>query len=62
MGTFEFSAPKGFKKILSDIVSDKLSCVALIILLGLYILIIFADFIAPYSENYSDKNLSYQPP
>ena len=62
MKNLEYCAPMGFKKILSDIVSDKLSCLALIVLSGLYFLIIFADFIAPYSENYSDKTFSYQPP
>ena len=62
MRNLEYCAPTGFKKILSEIVSDKLSCLALIVLIGLYILIFFADFIAPYSENFSDKTLSYQPP
>ena len=58
----EYSAPMNFKNIISEIISDKLSFIALIILAGLYIFIIFADFIAPYTENYSDKTLSYQPP
>ena len=62
MNNLEYSAPKGFKKIISEIVADRLPCCALIILLSLYLIILFADFIAPYSANYSDKTLSYQPP
>ena len=62
MKNLEYSAPMSFKRILSEIIADKLPLIALIVLLGLYFLIIFADFIAPYSQNYSDKTLSYQPP
>lgn len=62
MKNINFNNPKNFKNIVYELISDKLSLIALIILLGLYFLIIFADFIAPYSSNYSDKTLSYQPP
>ena len=62
MNNFIFNKPKNFKNILGTLISDKLSLTALVILLGMYLLIIFADFIAPYSSNYADKTLSYQPP
>ena len=62
MKNINYANPKNIKNIFSEIKSDRLAFSALIVLLGLYILIIFADFIAPYSSNYSDKTLSYQPP
>ena len=62
MAHIYFNNPKNFKNILAELLSDKLALVAVIILLGLYLVIIFADFIAPYSSNYSDRTLSYQPP
>ena len=46
------------KKIWQDIFSRT----ALILLLILYIVIIFADFIAPYSSTYSNRDLAYAPP
>ena len=46
---------KQFKK-------DKISIVALVILILLYLAITFANFIAPYEKNYSNRSLSYTPP
>ena len=62
MKGLEYNNPKSFKNVFGELISDKLSLLALIILIGLYVLILFADFIAPYSDNYADRTLSYQPP
>ena len=47
---------------LQKIWNDKFSRIALIILVVLYLVILFADFISPYSSSYSNRNLSYAPP
>ena len=49
-------------EILNKIYKDKFAFVALILLLVLYVIIIFADFIAPYSNYYSNRQMSYAPP
>ena len=49
-------------KILGEIFKDKFASLAFIILAFLYIVILFADFIAPYSSMYSNRDLSYAPP
>lgn len=46
----------------NKIYQDKFALIALIILGFLYLVIIFADFIAPYSSTYSNRALSYAPP
>lgn len=46
---------KQFKK-------DKISIIALIVLVLLYLGILFASFLSPYEKNYSNRNLSYAPP
>ena len=50
------------KEIFAQIWKDKFAKIALIILGLMYLSILFADFIAPYSKNFSDRNLSYAPP
>lgn len=50
--------PSAFKQL----VRDKFSLLALIVLLIIYISLLFADFIAPYSKDFSDRNQSYAPP
>ncbi len=47
---------------LKKIFKDKFAFTAFIILTILYIIILFADFIAPYSSSYSDREMSYAPP
>ena len=47
---------------LRKIYKDKYARIAFLILLVLYILIIFADFISPYSSTYSNRDLAYAPP
>lgn len=47
---------------LKRFLKDKISVLALIVLVILYIAIFFADFFAVYDKNYSKRNLSYSPP
>mgnify|MGYP004660745619 CR=1 FL=1 len=49
-------------EILKKIFQDKFTKTAFIILAILYLVILFADFIAPYSSTYSNRNMSYAPP
>ena len=49
-------------EVLKKIFKDKFAKTAFIVLAILYIMILFADFIAPYSNYYSNRNLSYAPP
>ncbi|MBQ7764771.1 ABC transporter permease, partial [bacterium] len=49
-------------ELLNKIYKDKFTFVALLILCFLYVIILFADFIAPYSNYYSNRDLSYAPP
>ena len=49
-------------EIFQKILNDKFAKWAFIILAFLYLLIIFADFIAPYSSVYSNREMSYAPP
>lgn len=51
-----------FKDILKQIFKDKFASTALVILLLMYLCILMADFIAPYSKDFSDRSLSYAPP
>lgn len=47
---------------LKKIFQDKFASAALIILLVIYLVILMANFIAPYSGTYSNRDLSYAPP
>lgn len=49
-------------EIIKKILQDKFAKTALLILGLLYILILFADFIAPYSSTYSNRDMAYAPP
>ena len=48
--------------ILMQIFRDKYSLIALVVLLLLYLAILFADFLAPYSKEFSDRHRAYAPP
>ena len=48
--------------LLKKIWNDKFAKAAFIILAALYLIILFADFIAPYSSSYSNRELAYAPP
>ena len=45
-----------------EILKDKFAGPALIILLVMYLCIACADFISPYSKDFSDRNQAYAPP
>ena len=44
------------------IFKDKFAAAAFVVLALLYLIILFADFLAPYSSTYSNRDLSYAPP
>ena len=49
-----------FKKLFgSQIFKDKYASTALVVLLILYLGILFADFLAPYSKEFSDRHRAY---
>ena len=49
-------------ELFQKIKKDKFAFIALIILALLYLVILMADFIAPYSKYYSNREMSYAPP
>ena len=49
-------------EIIKKIYKDKFAFGALIVLLLIYIMILLADFIAPYSNHYSNRDAAYAPP
>lgn len=55
---FQYSNTSIFKQLLRD----KFALIALVVLSVIYFSLIFADFIAPYTKDYSDRNMSYAPP
>lgn len=50
------------KTILTGLWKDKFARMGMIILFVIYLAILFAPFIAPYSKDYSDRSLAYAPP
>ncbi len=48
--------------ILKKIFKDKFAKAAFLVLCALYLIILFADFIAPYTSTYSNREMSYAPP
>ena len=48
--------------VFKQLIRDKFALVALIILGVIYFCLLFADFIAPYTKDFSDRNQSYAPP
>ena len=49
-------------EVIRKIFQDKFAKTAFIILALLYLIILFADFIAPYSNNYANRDMAYAPP
>ena len=49
-------------EIIQKIIKDKFALVSLVVLLLLYFVVFLADFIAPYSNYYSNRQMSYAPP
>lgn len=58
----QFLSVFSFRDVLKQLLRDKFALTALIVLLILYLGIAFADFIAPYSKEFSDRQQSYAPP
>lgn len=48
--------------VFKQLVKDKFSLIALIVLFVIYFSLLFADFIAPYSKDFSDRTRAYAPP
>lgn len=48
--------------IIKQLIRDKFTLIALIVLFVIYFCLLFADIIAPYSKDFSDRNQSYAPP
>ena len=49
-------------ELFNKIYKDKFAFGALLVLVFLYLVILLADFIAPYSKYYSNRSMSYAPP
>ncbi len=50
------------KEVFKQLIKDKFAAAALIILAIIYTALFFADFIAPYSKDFSDRTMAYVPP
>ena len=50
------------QSVFKQMIKDKFSLLAFIVLLLIYLCILFADFIAPYTKDFSDRSMSYAPP
>ncbi|MDD3435959.1 MAG: hypothetical protein PHC64_02290 [Candidatus Gastranaerophilales bacterium] len=48
--------------IIKQLMRDKFALIALIVLFIIYFSLLFADFIAPYSKDFSDRKMAYAPP
>lgn len=50
------------KDVLKQLWKDKFARISLIVLALIYIALFFADFIAPYTKDFSDRTMAYVPP
>ena len=50
------------KDLLKQLWKDKFARIALIVLGIIYFALFFADFIAPYTKDFSDRTMAYVPP
>src|SRR5574344_360151 len=50
------------KSVLSELLKDKFALLAFIVLTIIYLSLLFADFLAPYTKDFSDRAMSYAPP
>ena len=50
------------KEIIKGIYRDKFARIAFLVLVFIYFCLFFADIIAPYTKDYTDRQLSYVPP
>ena len=51
-----------FKEVMRKLWSDKFARIAMIVLGVIYFSLLFADFIAPYAKDFSDRTMAYVPP
>lgn len=51
-----------FKEVLKKLWNDKFSRISLIVLGIIYLALFFADFLAPYTKDFSDRTMAYVPP
>ncbi len=51
-----------FKEIIQKLWNDKFARIALVVLGTIYFSLLFADFIAPYTKDFSDRSMAYVPP
>lgn len=51
-----------FKEVLKKLGNDKFSRISMIVLGIIYLALFFADFIAPYTKDFSDRTMAYVPP
>lgn len=45
-----------------QLIRDKFSLIAFVVLFIIYASLLFADFLAPYTKDFSDRSMSYAPP
>lgn len=50
------------KDLIKQLWKDKFARIALVVLGVIYFALLFADFIAPYTKNFSDRTMAYIPP
>ena len=50
------------REVFKQLWKDKFARVALFVLAVIYLLLFFADFIAPYTKDFSDRTMAYVPP
>lgn len=50
------------REVLNGLRKDKFAGIALFLLAGIYLILLFADFIAPYTKDFSDRTMAYVPP
>ena len=50
------------KEVLRQLLKDKFARLALIVLGVIYLALFFADFLAPYTKDFSDRTMAYVPP
>lgn len=50
------------KEVLQQLWKDKFARIALIVLGVIYLALFFADFLAPYTKDFSDRTMAYVPP
>mgnify|MGYP002863600240 CR=1 FL=1 len=51
-----------FREVIKKLWADKFARIAIIVLGAIYFSLLFADFIAPYTKDFSDRTMAYVPP